>query len=211
RLRVANRTRAYWIYDLLCVSKFDQSQFLGVMFDAEATDLNQQARESAAVAALETIKIARKEPLAQDAFKGRLYYRTALHEVGHAMNLTHTLLDNGIMTTTNFLLPKQAKGQKESPEKAFRPLFAFSSKDREWLQHAPDIAVRPGGISRNEVGWLCECKKDVNVTALRNEPQVELLVNPIRREFPLGAPVRLNYDLVNHGRTIQVPRDISLR
>src|SRR5262249_56984174 len=43
RLRVANRTRAYWIYDLLCVSKFDQSQFLGVMFDAEATDLNQQA------------------------------------------------------------------------------------------------------------------------------------------------------------------------
>jgi len=202
-----------WVYDLLCVSKFDHGQFLGMMFDSEATDLNGRPRESAAVAALETITIGEFKDVAQDAFGGRLYYRTALHELGHAMNLTHTLLDDGIMNTTNFLLPEPPPPgtKKRITDEDFQPEFVFSPKDREWLQHAPDIAIRPGGISRNEVGWLCECKKDVNVVALRNEPQIELTVEPLLREVAWGAPVRLNYSLINHGLPIHVPPDISLR
>ncbi len=206
-----------WTYDLLCVSRFENNRYLGIMFDTEAADLNQRPRETAAVAALQSITVGGKSTLSQDAFDGRLYFRTALHEVGHAMNLAHNLSGKTLMNTTEFLLSvlpagsKADKNQDRGFANKFNPDWAFDGADRSWLQHAPDIAVRPGGVSRHNVRWRGDGRQQVITLSFYEPPALTLEVQPVVEEFPLGAPVRLDYVLSNHGPSLAVPADISLR
>jgi hypothetical protein len=202
-----------WTYDLLCVSSFEGSQYLGIMFDAEATDLNERPRESAAVAALQVVNFDGAEKCFQDVLGGAAYYRTALHEVGHAMNLTHNFRERSLMNTTGPLIQPRVKaklGQPAVPLK-FDVAWHFSADEAEWLQHAPDIAVRPGGISRRGVRFHQEMRPVPPALTFKDAAELILELEPVVEEFPFGAPIRLNYLLRNCGPELEVPQDISLR
>jgi hypothetical protein len=195
-----------WTYYLFCVSRFEQSQYLGLMFDSEAADVNERPRESAAVAALQEIRLGNETKSCQDAFDGKLYFRTALHEVGHLLNLTHTFSGEGLMNTTDFLLSQMPVVQRNAPR--FEPDFTFDERDAQWLRHGPDIALRPGGIARYDSGW--QSGQAVKVISVREEPSVSLIISLVQATFPLGAPVRLDYALMNRGKPIAVPSALSL-
>jgi len=202
-----------WTYDLLCVSSFEGSQYLGIMFDAEATDLNERPRESAAVAALQVVDFDRPKQHFQDVLGGAAYYRTALHEVGHAMNLTHNFREGSLMNTTGPLIqPRvQARGRQPAVPLKFDVAWHFSADEAEWLQHAPDIAVRPGGISRRGVRLNQEMRPVPPALTFKAAAELILELEPVVEVFPFGAPIRLNYRLCNRGPDRAVPRDISLR
>ena len=204
---------ADWTYDLLCVPKFDGPGYLGIMFDAETTDLNRRPRESAAVAAQQELTNNGKSVLFQDLLGGAPYYRTALHELGHAMNLPHNLRDRSVMNTTGLLLrlAVPASGTNAAVPLSFDIAWSFSAEDAEWLQHAPDIAVRPGGIPRRAVQSLRDVRPAPAPISLRNAPDMLLALKPVQDVFPFGAPIRLDYSLSNRGGTRRVPREISLR
>jgi hypothetical protein len=215
RENVDNDSR--WVYDLMCVSRFENEQYLGIMFDTEAVDFNRRPRESAAVAALQGIKVNGQDTVSQDAFGGRLYFRTALHEVGHAMNLAHNLRGRTLMNTTEFLLsaPASDSGSKGWKNKGFAnkfsPQWGFDSADKDWLQHAPDIAVRPGGVSRHEVRRQNDGRQQVITLSFFEPPTLSLDIQPVVERFPYGAPVRLDYTLSNYGQPVSIPANISLR
>jgi hypothetical protein len=202
-----------WTYDLLCVSSFEGSQYLGIMFDTEATDLNKRPRESAAVAALQMVDFDGDKKRFQDVLGGAAYYRTALHELGHAMNLTHNFRERSLMNTTGPLIQRRAKAKRGQPAVPlkFDVAWHFSADEAEWLQHAPDIAVRPGGISRRAVRLHQEMRPVPPALTFKDAPELILELEPVVEVFPFGAPIRLNYLLRNSGPDLAVPRDISLR
>jgi len=202
-----------WTYDLLCVSSFEGSQYLGIMFDTEATDLNERPRESAAVAALQMVDFDGDKKRFQDVLGGAAYYRTALHEVGHAMNLTHNFRERSLMNTTGPLIQPRVKAKRGQPAVPlkFDVAWHFSADEAEWLQHAPDIAVRPGGISRRGVRLHQEMRPVPPALTFKAAAELILELEPVVEVFPFGAPIRLNYLLRNCGPDLAVPRDISLR
>ena len=211
-----------WFYDLLCVSKFESQfqsptqggNYLGIMFDTEATDLNQQPRESAAVAALQPLRENGKEVNFQDVLGGAAYYRTALHEVGHAMNLPHNLQGDSLMNTTGLLiqLPNPATDLYPAVPLRFDVDWRFSPEDAQWLQHASDLMIRPGGISRRGARLQQEMRPPPPPLSLQAASDMVLSVSPVLDTFPFGAPVRFNYTLGNRGlKERLVPRDVSLR
>lgn len=208
--------QANWTVDLICVGEIGRdSHLLGLMFDSDAVDLDHKPRESAAVAAFqkvilpESLAVGGKEtPLLQEYLGGAAYYRTALHEVGHAFNLVHNFREGSLMNTTQFVIDQlPAKPKSEVP---FQPVWAFSDEEVDWLQHAPDLAVRPGGILRRGIQLQDQGTKLPPAISTRAVTSMELRIDPVKPLFPLGAPVRLDYVLKNHGASARVPRDLSL-
>ena len=204
-----------WIYDLLCVSRFEQnSNFLGLMFDSDSTDLNQRPRESAAISALRQFTHDRggqfvTEPF-QSARDGELYFRTAIHEIGHCMNLTHSLSTQTLMDTTDCLLSTEAKAAANgNPKKAVK--LEFLPEDAFWLQHAPDIAIRPGGVSRHNLQWQRKQRSQATTVLVKSQTALTLDIKLVDNEIPFGAPARLDITLSNQGEPTLVPADISLR
>jgi len=204
-----------WIYDLLCVSRFEKtSNFLGLMFDSDSTDLNQRPRESAAISALRqfTHDDGGKpvtEPF-QRARDGELYFRTAIHEIGHCMNLTHSLSTQTLMDTTDCLLSTEAKAAANgNPKKAVK--LEFLPEDAFWLQHAPDIAIRPGGVSRHNLQWQRKQRSQTTTVLVKSQTALTLDIKLVDNKIPFGAPARLDITLSNQGEPTLVPADISLR
>lgn len=132
-----------WRYHLLVVRRL-LSWDRGVMYDSGATDSNRIPREGAAIAAHWKIP---DEPVWGEAAGQRLdrskaaYFRTAVHEIGHAMGLEHNESDNGIMNATDVI------ARNRTPTTPFprNIIWAFSAPEQKALRHYPDILVRPGG------------------------------------------------------------------
>ena len=79
------------------------------------------------------------------------YFRTAVHEVGHAMGLDHN------ETTTVFAIMRPTNGIAETATPA-APFptniqWSFTRDDEHRLRHWPDLVVRPGGLKGN-AGWM---------------------------------------------------------
>lgn len=195
-----------WRYYLLCVHQL-KSTPRGLMFDSRGADANQLPREGAAIAAGWVFP--------DSAMWGKLrnqrfgdskpaYFRTAVHEIAHAMGLHHNASDTGFMNTTPGIA-----GQAEPGEFPDNIKFRFAPDDEKRLRHLPDIWLRPGGISWGRHYHTAPVHFG---GALPPRDGLIVCVSSLRRTFPIGAPVRIHLTLVNRGtEPVAAPRTINNR
>jgi hypothetical protein len=202
-----------WRYHLLVVRQLDDKEAFGLMYDNTISGLNDIPREGAAIASHVMFS-------GNDSWgkcKGKRfgeckepYLRTAIHEIGHAMMLYHpdNTYENYIMQRTvniahnacNIVPPQQFPDNIE---------WSFSPRDIRLLCHFPDIAVRPGGISFGTPHQ----RLPVNVRDEVVEADgLELKVSALNEVIPIGAPVRINFSLINRSEEDrEVPGSLSMK
>ena len=195
-----------WYYHILCVRRLDSTE-RGIMYDNDGTDSNNVPREGVGISSHWTVPYSDPWGLVKGLRFGSAtapYFRTALHEIGHAMGLYHNAIDNGIMNTTDTIaniavFPVQFPNNIQ---------WSHAPDDQHRLRHFPDIWVRPGGISFGSTYPSILPDDDMVV----EDEQLEMRVFPELETVPFGAPVRINFSLINNsdGSKI-VPKDLSLK
>ncbi|MEW6160459.1 MAG: hypothetical protein AB1813_23755 [Verrucomicrobiota bacterium] len=215
RFRDTQKLDEEWRYYLFCVRQIE-NEGRGIMYDFPGAPPDISIREMAVVAADYTFD---KNGM-WNSLSGRklgntsLYFRTAVHEIGHAMNLDHTALGTGFMTPTD-LIPPQAQEDNPFPSNV---TWDFSDADKQRLRHWPDIVVRPGTpITPNNlpavpVTAFPDGQSDLPQTYVEAAKKITVLAGPQQNFFPLGAPVRLNFYLWNWNKeSIEIPSRLSLK
>lgn len=202
-----------WHYHLICAQLLDVEPPRGVMYDeTRIIDCNNMPREGAAISSHWLIPNEDKWGLVKGMRFGTAtgpYFRTAVHEIGHACGLIHDIGPdaNGIMTDTETIANHalQAVPPIQFPNNI---QWSFSPDDSNRLRHFPDIFVRPGGQEKtNYVGI------PINPDGAIHTPQgLELEVIPQLETVPLGAPARVNFIVANKaGVSLHVPIDLSMK
>jgi hypothetical protein len=186
-----------WRYHLLAVRNLDDKAF-GLMYDNTVKGINDIPREGGAIAS----HVLFPDEDCWGKCKGKHfgecqepYIRTAIHEIGHAMMLYHpdNPYENYIMQKTVHIA-HNAVPPKKFPENIE---WSFSPRDIRLLCHLPDIAVRPGGVSFGTPhDRLPVNARDEVVEADGLELKVEALCDVV----PIGAPVRVNFTLINRSQ-----------
>jgi len=204
-LRDASNLDTEWRYHLLAVRRIDTTP-RGVMFDAYASDSNNVPREGAVIASHWQIPNTLEWGSVRNQRFGTataVYFRTAVHELGHAQGLAHNSVDTGFMNTTEAI----AAAAGTFPNNV---TWAHAPDDQKRLRHLPDPWVRPGGIPFGASYG--------NAPISPNDDEVDLLegitleVEPLLEVVPIGAPVRVNFALRND--TLQpmlVPASLQMR
>jgi hypothetical protein len=195
-----------WHYHVLAVHLIESTE-RGIMYDWQATDSNNVPREGLGIASHWQFP---DIPLWGDVRNTRFgaakvaYFRTVMHELGHAFGLEHNYIDNGYMRPTPDIaaqpggpFPRQIK-------------WAYADDDLQRLRHWSDVFIRPGGLqfTAGYTTTMPITPTDLNVEM----PDLTLKVKPLLTEVPLGAPVRIELELTNHGDVpIDVPESINLK
>ena len=199
-----------WRYHLLCVRELDYTS-RGVMYDAYGSDSNNVPREGAAIASHWYFPNANPWGKCKGDRFGACtapYFRTAVHELGHAMLMYHPSLasSNHIMQVT----PQIAANAVPPQQFPDNIVWEFSEADRRLLRHLPDIAVRPGGTIKFGENYpsIPISPEDSIVEATGLELKVDALLDTL----PLGAPVRANLKLINTTHEpLPVPSSLSIK
>ncbi|RVD81065.1 uncharacterized protein DFL_008942 [Arthrobotrys flagrans] len=219
--RDATNLDTEWRYYLLA-TKFNTVDAFGVMFDSSATDSNNVPREGVQVSSHVVTGSQEGWGPWKNSRYGALkpaYFRTALHELGHAFGLLHN--DDGgdgELPVLDFSFMNQT-GRAVNRSTASSPIsqnIKWNHADRNLFQirHWPDPFVRPGGV---EFGYASNTRPPITPPDADTEyesPDLVFSVEPLKdhAEVPLGAPVRINLTLTNSGdQPIDVPGDISLK
>jgi hypothetical protein len=196
-----------WRYHLLCVGRIDETE-RGIMYDRSATDSNQAPREGVGIACNwiypneEVWGTLQGRRFGDDA---ATYFRTAIHELGHALGLYHNTTDNGFMNTTD-VIARRAHPQRPFPQNI---RWACSPDDEKLLRHMPDMWVRPGGIQFGEDYSVAPIVADDTI-ATPEGLQLEVLA--VSHIIPLGAPARVDFALRNvSDAPIRAPQNLSMR
>ena len=197
-----------WRYWVICVRSLDGDEARGMMFDRDGADSNNIPREAAGIASHWTIPDEDGWGLVKGMRFGLAtdpYFRTAVHEIGHAMGLYHNTADNGFMSTTD-VISRNAVAPQRFPENI---LWSHSPKDQRRLRHMPDIWVRPGGVP---FGASYGTAPIVSDDAILQLERLRLEVSPLLAAVPIGAPVRIAIALHNDDtEACPAPSDISLK
>lgn len=201
-LRDAANLDEEWRYHVLCVRRLDSAK-RGVMYDNAGSDSNNVPREGCAISSHWPIPKRRQWGTVKGMRFGIAtapYFRTAVHEIGHAMGLHHNTADNGYMCPTPFIA-----ANSRIPSSTMFPnniLWTYNAEDAKRLRHLPDIHVRPGGTPFNT---------DYPTVQVVKMEGVDLAVLPLLEKVPLGAPVRVTLRLTARGDAlVEVPSVISL-
>jgi hypothetical protein len=197
-----------WRYHILCVRRLD-STARGIMYDAFGGDSNNVPREGCAIASHWTIPNATQWGAVQGLRFGTAtapYFRTAVHEIGHAKGLYHNTADNGIMNTTDVIANSSLS--PGSPSFPNNIQWSFNPEDARRLRHMPDIYVRPGGVpfgTSYASTPISPADQEIEAEGL------ELYVTLVLETVPLGAPVRVNIELINTTKEpIAAPTTLSM-
>lgn len=198
-----------WRYHLMAVEKLDDGAF-GIMYDNTIKGVNDIPREGAAIASHVLCPDEMTWGKCRNQRFGELkepYFRTAVHEIGHAMMLYHpdNPYENHIMQKT-VQIAANAMPPVQFPDNIN---WSFSPRDIRMLCHLPDIAVRPGGIC---FGAPYD-RMPMNVRDEVVEADgLELLVSMQNEVVPFGAPVRVNFTLINRSNKDKiVPGSLSMK
>jgi hypothetical protein len=197
-----------WRYHLLCIRRIDVTS-RGIMYDNGGTDSNNVPREGAAIASHWTIPNTNQWGKVKGKRFGLAeapYFRTAVHEVGHAMGLYHNAVDNGFMNTTGVIA---ASGTTSNPFPD-NVLWRFNADDEKRLKHMPDAWVRPGMVPFGASYSTAPMSVDEEAAEL---PEATLDVRVPNGFVPIGAPVRVDLKLSNisEQNALAAPTDLSLK
>jgi hypothetical protein len=199
-----------WRYHLLCVRFIDITD-RGIMYDAYGSDSNNIPREGAALASHWVFPNIAKWGRCRGMRFGTAdapYLRTAIHEIAHAMLLYHpsNAASNNIMQVTPQIADNVVPPQ-QFPDNIG---WTFSPSDRRLLIHLPDMAVRPGGgIPFGEAHSTIPFSP---LDEAHDATGLELDVSAVIDDVPIGAPVRINFALVNTSEdSVTVPESLSMK
>jgi hypothetical protein len=207
--RDASNLDAEWRYHVLAVRRLDSTS-RGIMYDAYGGDSNSIPREGCVVASHWTIPNTNSWGLVQGMRFGTAtgpYFRTAVHETGHAMGLYHNTADLGFMNTTDVIANASLNpGSLAFPNNV---QWSYNGEDAKRLRHMPDIYVRPGGVPFG----TSYASTPISPTDMSLEVNgLELRVVPLLEAVPLGAPVRVNIELVNvSDQVLYGPSTLSMK
>ena len=196
-----------WRYHVLVVNNIDSTP-RGIMYDNGGTDSNNVPREGIGISSHWMIPNTNDWGKVKGMRFGTAkapYFRTALHEIGHAMGLYHNTVDFGIMNTTD-VISAGAVPPVQFPDNV---KWAHASDDQKRLQHMPDIYVRPGGLAFGTAYSTQPLSPDDE----REEAVgLELQVAAVQDVLPLGAPVRLEISLSNVSDTaLPAPESLNMK
>lgn len=197
---------AEWRYHVLAVKRIDSTP-RGIMYDSGGTDSNHVPREGIGIASHWTIDPGWGTVSGQRfGTASAPYFRTAVHEIGHAMGLFHNFSDLGFMCTSDTIA---AAGTPAVPFPN-NIQWSYHPDNLKQLRHYPDPFVRPGSVAFGGASMttppITPADLEVDVGGLALE------VEPLLAEIPIGAPVRIDFRLVNRGdRPLSVPADLSLK
>lgn len=204
--RAATNLDKEWRYHLLAVRLLDSTP-RGIMYDAFGTDSNNVPREGLGISSHWVIPNASPWGTVKGLRFGAAaapYFRTAVHELGHAMGLFHNTVDNGFMNTTDVI----ANSCPATFPACIK--WAFADDDLKRLRHYPDVYVRPGGTAFGTASTTTPAISPTDIT--ETAEGLELRVSPVVAAVPLGAPVRVDLELKNTGgQPVAVPERIGLK
>jgi len=197
-----------WRYHILAVKLIDSTP-RGIMYDAAGTDSNNVPREGVGIATNWMIPNTPDWGLSAGQRFGAAtapFFRTAVHELGHAFGLFHNTVDNGFMNTTDVISASATPGNP-FPNNI---RWSYAADDLKRLRHYPDVFVRPGGSA---FGSASSTSPNISPTDLEVQMEgLELRLKPLLAEAPIGAPIRVGMELINVSDTPQrTPATLSLK
>lgn len=196
---------------------------MGIMYDFREDDLNQRPREGVALF-YDHWRLS--NPRIDEAVRERDYVFTAVHEIGHALNLLHSF-DKARPAALSWMNypDRYPRGHEASQFHDGRREFwrnfqeTFDEEELRHLRHATPREIRAGelpfgvyedGASRPFGGTADPRLTRLGANPLRAAAELDFSVRTLKREYQLGEPVFVAMSLVNRGReTFEIPSALS--
>ncbi|WP_051294177.1 hypothetical protein [Pseudoduganella violaceinigra] len=198
-----------WRYHVLVMRRLDETE-RGIMYDNAGTDSNNVPREGCAISSHWVMpNTAEWGTVAGQRFgtAAAPYFRTAVHEIGHAMGLYHNTVDNGYLCTTDVIASRSLNpGSMQFPANI---QWSYNADDAKRLRHMPDIYTRPGGLPFGTAYGATP----ISPTDMELEMEgLSMFVTPVSCAVPIGAPVRVNITMQNQtSAPIAAPTSLSMK